>query len=116
MTTIILVIHSLLALVLIGIVLIQRSEGGGLGIGGGGGGGGGFMTARGSANFLTRTTAILAACFMATSLVRAILAGGHSQPRSIVDDISTQPAGTQLPGAPQGTGTAPATPRAPVSQ
>ncbi|MBC7135193.1 MAG: preprotein translocase subunit SecG [Oceanibaculum nanhaiense] len=115
MTTIILVIHSLLALVLIGIVLIQRSEGGGLGIGGGGGGGG-FMTARGSANFLTRTTAILAACFMATSLVLAILAGGHSQPRSIVDDISTQPAGTQLPGAPQGTGTAPATPRAPVSQ
>ncbi|MFO7482335.1 preprotein translocase subunit SecG [Oceanibaculum nanhaiense] len=113
MTTIILVIHSLLALVLIGIVLIQRSEGGGLGIGGGGGG---FMTARGSANFLTRTTAILAACFMATSLVLAILAGGHSQPRSIVDDISTQPAGTQLPGAPQGTGTAPATPRAPVSQ
>ncbi|MDM7946366.1 MAG: preprotein translocase subunit SecG [Oceanibaculum nanhaiense] len=116
MTTIILVIHSLLALVLIGIVLIQRSEGGGLGIGGGGGGGGGFMTARGSANFLTRTTAILAACFMATSLVLAILAGGHSQPRSIVDDISTQPAGTQVPGAPQGTGTAPATPRAPVSQ
>ena len=74
------------------------------------------MTARGSANFLTRTTAILAACFMATSLVLAILAGGHSQPRSIVDDISTQPAGTQVPGAPQGTGTAPATPRAPVSQ
>jgi preprotein translocase subunit SecG len=122
MTTIILVIHSLLALVLIGIVLIQRSEGGGLGIGGGGGGGG-FMTARGSANFLTRTTAILAACFMATSLVLAILAGGHSQPRSIMDDISTQPAAPQGT-APQGTapqgnapqGNAPATPRAPVSQ
>lgn len=112
MTTIILVIHSLLALVLIGIVLIQRSEGGGLGIGGGGGG---FMTARGSANFLTRTTAILAACFMGTSLILAIMAGGHSQPRSIVDDISTPPAGTQAPTVPQGN-TAPATPRAPVSQ
>ena len=117
MTTIILVIHSLLALVLIGIVLIQRSEGGGLGIGGGGGSG--FMTARGSANFLTRTTAILAACFMATSLLLAILAGGHTQPRSIVDDISTQPSGSQAPVSGQGTGAvpgSPTTPRAPVSQ
>ncbi|MBU0723530.1 MAG: preprotein translocase subunit SecG [Alphaproteobacteria bacterium] len=107
MTTIILVIHSLLALVLIGVVLIQRSEGGGLGIGGGGGGGG-LVSARGGANLLTRTTAILAAGFMATSLILAILAGGHSQPRSIVDDIST------IPSSP--TGTAPATPRAPVAQ
>ncbi|GAB4180384.1 MAG: hypothetical protein OHK0024_18990 [Thalassobaculales bacterium] len=98
MTTVILVIHSLLALALIGVVLIQRSEGGGLGIGGGGGG---FMTARGTANLLTRSTAILAAAFMATSLVLAILAGGHNRPRSILD----APA---LPAAP-------AEPRAPVA-
>jgi len=64
------------------VVLLQRSEGGGLGIGGGGGAGGGFMTARGTANLLTRVTAILAACFFATSLVLAIMAGG---PRKRVD-------------------------------
>ncbi|KZD09818.1 preprotein translocase subunit SecG [Oceanibaculum pacificum] len=109
MTTIILVIHSLLALVLIGVVLIQRSEGGGLGIGGGGGGGG-LVSARGTTNLLTRTTAILAACFMATSLVLAIMAGGSTKSRSIVDDIAPAPSST-LPA-----GSTPATPRAPVAQ
>ena len=72
MTTVLLVIHLLLAIAMIGTVLLQKSEGGGLGIGGGGGGGGGgmggFLTGRGTANLLTRTTAILAACFMVTSL------------------------------------------------
>ncbi|MBT3307839.1 MAG: preprotein translocase subunit SecG, partial [Alphaproteobacteria bacterium] len=71
MTTVILVIHLLLAIGLVGIILIQRSEGGGLGIGGGGGGGGGgmggFMTGRAAADLLTRTTAIIAAAFMVTS-------------------------------------------------
>ena len=90
MEQILLLVHLLIAVVLIGVVLMQRSEGGGLGIGGGGGGGGGgdmsgFMTGRGTANFLTRTTAILAACFMMTSIGLAILAGGHSQPTSILD-------------------------------
>jgi preprotein translocase subunit SecG len=88
MTTVLLVIHLLLAIALIGVVLLQRSEGGGLGIGGGGGGGGGmsgFMTGRGTANLLTRTTAIIAAGFMATSIVLAILAGGNDAPSSIVD-------------------------------
>ena len=74
MQTLVLTIHILIALALIGVVLLQRSEGGGLGIGGGGGGGGGgFMTARGTANLLTRVTAILAACFFATSLILACL-------------------------------------------
>lgn len=90
MQNVLLVIHILLALALIGVVLLQRSEGGGLGIGGGGsaggGGMGGFLTGRGTANLLTRTTAILAACFMATSIMLTILAQGGSERRSILDD------------------------------
>lgn len=90
MEAIVLTIHLLLAIALVSVVLLQRSEGGGLGIGGGGGGGGGaggfgLFSARGQASALTRATAILAACFMATSMVLAILAGGHSQPASILD-------------------------------
>ncbi|GFO82334.1 MAG: hypothetical protein A49_19610 [Methyloceanibacter sp.] len=63
MTTVILLIHVMIALALVGVVLLQRSEGGALGIGGGGGAGGGFMTGRSAGDALTRTTAILAACF-----------------------------------------------------
>lgn len=74
MTTIILTIHVLIVLALIGIVLLQRSEGGALGMGGGGGAGGGFMTSRGAANALTRTTSVLAALFFATSISLAIFA------------------------------------------
>ena len=92
MIQVLLVIHLLLALALIGVVLLQRSEGGGLGIGGGGGGGGGggmsgFLTGRGTANLLTRTTAILATCFMISSLMLTILADGGSGGSSIVDDL-----------------------------
>ena len=74
MQSVILVIHLILALALIGTILIQRSEGGGLGIGGGQGGMGSFASVRGTANFLTRMTGILAGAFMTTSLVLAILA------------------------------------------
>lgn len=63
MTAVILTFHVLIVLALIGLVLIQRSEGGALGMGGGGGGGG-FMSGRGAANALTRTTSILAALFL----------------------------------------------------
>ncbi len=92
MSSVVLVIHLMLALALIGVVLLQRSEGGGLGIGGGGGGGmSGFLTGRGTANLLTRTTAILAACFMLTSIALTILASGTSEQRSILDEV---PAGT----------------------
>ena len=104
METVILVIHLLLALALVGVILVQRSAGGGLGIGGGTMGG--MMTARGSANLLTRTTAILAACFMTTSIILAILAGGHCRPKSIIEQIPASPA------AP----TAPAVPAPPVAQ
>ncbi len=88
MGSVLLVIHLMLALSLIGVVLLQRSEGGGLGIGGGGGGGGmgGFLTGRGTANLLTRTTAILAACFMLTSIGLTILASGSAERRSIIDE------------------------------
>ena len=93
METVILVIHLLLAVTLIGVILIQRSEGGGLGIGGGNMGG--MMSARGTANLLTRTTAIIAGCFMVTSLVLAILAGGHTAPASIIDTLPATPAQPQ---------------------
>ena len=88
MTTVLLVIHLLLAIALIGTVLLQKSEGGGLGIGGGGGGGGGmggFLSGRGTANLLTRTTAILAACFMVTSLTLTLLADSGGGGGSILD-------------------------------
>ena len=103
--TILLVVHLILAIALVGTVLLQRSEGGGLGIGGGGGG---LMSVRGTANLLTRTTAVLAAGFMATSLALAILAGSGSEPRSILD----QPAGTTAPVEQQ----APVNPSVPLSQ
>ena len=103
MITIILTIHLFLALALVVAVLLQRSEGGALGIGGGGGGGGGgFMTGRAQANLLTRATAILAASFMATSLLLAILASQGRAPSSVLDQGATS--------APS----APATPKAPA--
>ena len=87
METLFLTIHILIALGLVGSVLLQRSEGGGLGIGGGGGAGGGFMTARGTANMMTRLTAFLAACFFATSIILAIIAGGGNESVSIADEV-----------------------------
>ncbi|MCT8999495.1 preprotein translocase subunit SecG [Chelativorans intermedius] len=83
MQTIVIVIHLLVVIALVGAVLLQRSEGGGLGIGGGSG----FMTARGAANALTRTTAILAAAFFATSLTLSLLARYQSQPTDIFERL-----------------------------
>jgi preprotein translocase subunit SecG len=102
MINVLLVIHLLIAIAMIGVVLLQRSEGGGLGIGGGGGGGGGgmsgFLTGRGTANLLTRTTAILAAAFMLTSLTLTILAGNTREPKSILDELPA----TGAPSVPSG--------------
>jgi len=82
------------------VVLLQRSEGGGLGIGGGGSGGG-FMTARGTANLMTRLTAILAVGFFTTTIILAILAGYVNEPVSIVDEVlqqtPAQPSGPTVP-------------------
>jgi preprotein translocase subunit SecG len=100
MLTFIIVIHLMIVLAMCGLVLLQKSEGGGLGIGGGGGGG--FMSSRGTTNVLTRSTAILAACFFATSLLLSVIAGWNRNPGSIL----------RPPGAPVSTPGAP-TPKAP---
>lgn len=93
MQTILLVIHLLITCAMIGVILIQRSEGG---MGLGAGTMGGLMTTRGSANLLTHTTAILAGCFLLTSLGLAILASRQESPTSILDK-----APVQQPVAPQ---------------
>ena len=96
MNTVLLIIHLFVTLALIGVVLIQRSEGGGLGIGTSQGMGS-FMSGRGTANLLTRATAILATAFMALSLSLALLnRGTMGTSRSILD---TTP-GPALPAAP----------------
>lgn len=98
MAGILLVTHLIVTIALIGVVLVQKSEGGGLGIGSGGGGG--FMTGRGTANLLTRTTAVLAAIFMALSLALAVLNMGSRQPSSLIESVPTAPAAPALPLAP----------------
>ncbi|WP_132031449.1 preprotein translocase subunit SecG [Aquabacter spiritensis] len=96
MQTVLIVIHLMVVLALIGVVLIQRSEGGGLGIGGGGGSSGGFFSARGSANVLTRATAILAAIFFVTSLSLTVIAGWGRTPPSILNQPGL-PTGPSVP-------------------
>jgi preprotein translocase subunit SecG len=92
------VIHVLIALALIGVVMLQKSEGGALGMGGGGMSG--FMTGRSTANLLTRTTAILAALFFATSILLVTLGNYTRAPRSIVDEGGTSPTSPLAPGSP----------------
>lgn len=104
MHAVLLVIHLIVALALVGFVLIQRSEGGALGIGGGPGG---LVSARGAANFLTRTTAILAAAFFLTSIALTMLAQKDTSRKSIMDQPTTE-APTETP--------APALPEVPLSQ
>jgi preprotein translocase subunit SecG len=107
METVLIVVHLMVVLALVGVVLLQRSEGGGLGIGGGSG----FMTARGAANALTRATAILAAAFFVTSLTLSIVARYGEKPIDILDRVPATSDGAgkgvlnQLPGT-----TAPAPP------
>jgi preprotein translocase subunit SecG len=91
MQTVIIVIHLMIVVVLIGAVLLQKSEGGGLGMGGGAG----FMSSRGTANLLTRTTAVLAIGFFATSLLLSWIASVDRRPTSI---IGGQPASQSQPG------------------
>ncbi len=110
MTTVLLIIHLFVTLALIGVVLIQRSEGGGLGIGSSQGMGS-FMSGRGTANLLTRTTAILAVIFMGLSMALAMLNRGTSgsTTRSILD--TAPPAATTEPPPPP----APSGPSAPTN-
>src|SRR5580765_6562666 len=117
MSTVLLLIHVMVAVALVGVILLQRSEGGALGIGGGG-----FMTGRSAGNALTKTTAILAASFFATSLALSLLASQHGTAPSILNP-GGQPGGLaplQVPGTPApGTPTpqsAPSGPQAPLSK
>ncbi len=96
MDTVVIVIHLMVVVALIVIVLMQRSEGGALGIGGGGGG---FMSARGTGNVLTRTTAILAAAFFVTSITLTVLSRYGDRPSSILDNV---PAANTTAPAPVG--------------
>jgi preprotein translocase subunit SecG len=109
MQTVLIVVHLVIVLALAVSVLLQRSEGG-LGLGGGGGTSG-FMTGRGQANALTRTTAILAALFFASSLMLGVMAHQNRGPRSILQPAtpSAQPAlpspnGVQAPAPSSGQG------------
>jgi preprotein translocase subunit SecG len=129
METFVLVVHLIIALALIGVVLLQRSEGGALGIGGGGGGGGGSLfTARGAGNALTRTTAYLAVAFFCTSIALTVIAtqrGGGS----VIDRVAPPAATGGQPAPAEGSGSggsvlpqlapapaAPAQPQVPVNQ
>ncbi len=85
MHAVLLTVHALIVLALIVVVLLQRSDGGALGLGGGGGG---FMTSRGAANVLTRSTSVLAALFFATSILLAITAGGSERDIDIIEDLT----------------------------
>jgi len=101
MQTVIIVVHLMIVSAMIGLVLLQKSEGGGLGMGGGGGGG--FMSSRGTANLLSRTTAVLAVGFFLTSLLLSWLASYDRKPSSILpsDPASqSQPAGPATPISP----------------
>ncbi|MBV6488293.1 MAG: preprotein translocase subunit SecG [Pseudorhodoplanes sp.] len=100
MHTVVIVIHLMIVLALVGLVLLQRSEGGGLGMGGGGG----FMSTRGTTNLLSRTTAILATAFFVTSLILSIVAGYDRRPSSILGTGAPSGAPGSLPTAPLGTG------------
>ena len=99
MQTVIIVVHLMLVSAMIGLVLLQKSEGGGLGMGGGAG----FMSSRGTANLLTRTTAILAGIFFLTSMALAWLAGVDRKPAELCeDDRATLVAAGVLKASPSG--------------
>jgi preprotein translocase subunit SecG len=109
MDIVLIVIHLMVVLAMIGLVLLQRSEGGALGIGGGGGGG--FMTTRSAGNVLTTSTAFLATAFFVTSIGLALLAKMQGAPSDIFDTLpagQSAPATAETPAPPTpATGTTP---------
>jgi preprotein translocase subunit SecG len=119
MQTVLIVVHLMIVLAMVGVVLLQKSEGGGLGMGGGGG----FLTSRGTSNVLTRTTATLAVMFFLTSLTLSWLAGLDRKPASILGGSGGTPSAPGAP-APSGgggvldtlRGTEPSGPQVPRSQ
>jgi preprotein translocase subunit SecG len=100
MQTVLLVVHLIIALLLIGTILLQRSEGGALGIGGSGGGGGNLFTARGVGNGLTRATAVLAVGFFITSIGLTVLATRKAPTGSVFDNVPVTE-GQATPSAPK---------------
>jgi preprotein translocase subunit SecG len=122
MENIILIIHLIVAVLLIGAILLQRSEGGALGIGGSGGGGGNLFSARGVGNGLTRGTAILAVCFFATSIALTMIAVRKGPSNSAFDNVPAA-TGEAAPAKPDAEKSVlpnlqppkPETPQAPVS-
>ena len=102
-----LIVQTLIAVTLISVILMQRSEGGGLGVGGSSSG---FMTARGAADFLTRSTAVLGGLFIVLSIVMAAIAGATRQPTKIDTSLAnaTAPIGQPAQAPPQQTAPAPA--------
>ena len=99
MIILLLVVHILIAIALVGVILLQKSEGGALGMGGGGMSG--FMTGRSTANLLTRTTAILAVLFMVTSLSLVWFSNRGRAPRSIIEqEAPPTPAAPVAPSPP----------------
>ena len=105
MFTFLLIVQTVIATSLVATILMQRSEGGGLGVGGSSSG---FMTARGAADFLTRTTAILAAIFVILSIVLAAIAGVSREPTKVDTSLVNQTA--PAPAAPVNTGLVPLAP------
>jgi preprotein translocase subunit SecG len=116
MIILLLAVHILIAISLVGVILLQKSEGGALGMGGGGMSG--FMTGRSTANLLTRVTAVLAAAFMTTSILLVVLHNRDRAPRSIIDQgTPAAPTAPVVPAAPQPTPPAePAPPSAPLAR
>jgi len=94
-----LIIQTLIAASLVGVILMQRSEGGGLGVGGSSSG---FMTARGAADFLTRATSVLGGLFIVLSIVLAAIAGASREPVKVDTSLANQmaPVAPQQQGAP----------------
>ena len=107
-----LIVQTLIAVALIGTILMQRSEGGGLGVGGSSSG---FMTARGAADFLTRSTAVLGGLFIVLSIVMAAIAGATRQPAKIDTSLANTTAPLQQPAQAPPQQTAPAPTTAPTS-
>ena len=130
MQAVLIIIHLLVAVSLIFVVLLQRSEGGALGMGGGGSGLGGLFSPRGAANTLTKTTIVLGVAFFLTSMTLTILALGGRQTTNVLPQApgqtapanpkgpptlpSNAPGTPAAPGAPAGTAPAPAAPAAPA--
>jgi preprotein translocase subunit SecG len=97
MFTFLLILQTLIAAALVGVILMQRSEGGGLGVGGSSAG---FMTARGAADFLTRSTAVLGGVFIVLSIVMAAIAGVSRESSKIDTSLAKDRPVQQAPAAP----------------